>query len=119
MKPWLSATRGSGKWISLLAARPTRSQSPSTSRFASSGLPPRLRVWVMTSSFKAPLPVDEHGDHVHRERRDERDRQRHVDVQPQVEDRLVAHRAARAREELVLLEQQRVDLAVGVRGLAG
>jgi hypothetical protein len=53
MKPWLSATRGSGRWISLLAERPTRSQSPSISRFACSGLPLRLRVWVMRSSFRA------------------------------------------------------------------
>src|SRR5882672_8048261 len=107
ISPWLSETRGSGRWISQLAARPTRSQSPSISRFACSGLPARLRVWVMRRSFKgALLPVDEHGHHVHRERREQRDRQRDVEVEPQIEDRLVAHRAPRAREQLVFLEEK-------------
>ena len=49
--------------------------------------------------------------------RQQRDRQRHVDVEPEVEARLERHRAARPRDELLLAHHQRVELLVDARGL--
>src|SRR5471032_2817387 len=118
--PCSRAMRGSGRWISQLAFLPTRIHSALTVFLVWAVRPPPRGVRWMMSSFNASRsPVDENRDDVDRERREQHEGERHVDVEPQVEDRLVAQVAARALEEHVLLQQQSVDLLVELRGLAG
>jgi hypothetical protein len=44
--PCSSGTRGSGKWISQLALRPTRSQSAVIVFFVGPRVPPRMISWT-------------------------------------------------------------------------
>ena len=89
MSPWFRAMRGSASSTSLEALRPTRTQSAVTSLRTCTMRPARLRLCEMTSSFKsAPglrLPVEEDGDHVRGERGEQGDRERDVEVEPEVE----------------------------------
>src|SRR5882672_1144595 len=101
--PCSSATRGSGRWISQLALRPTRTQSATTVFFTCAARPPGRGVRITMSSFtRSASPVDEDRDDVRHERGEQHEGKRHVHVEPQVEDRLVAQVAARALEELLL-----------------
>src|ERR1700681_635214 len=65
------------------------------------------------------LPVKKYRDDMDDQGDQQRNRQRHVDIQPDVEPRLELDVATSARDELLLLEQQRVELMVGLRLLAG
>src|SRR6266704_348959 len=106
--PCSSAMRGSGRWISQLAFLPTRIHSATTLFLVCAVRPPPRGVRCMTRSFKARSPVDEDRGDMHGERREQQEREGHVYVAPQVEDRLVAKVAARAVEELVLLQEKPV-----------
>src|SRR5260221_2480469 len=118
--PCSSAMRGSGRWISQLALRPTRTHSVVTVFWVCVVRPPPRGVRVRMRNFTARAsPVDEDRDHVRRERGEQHECERHVEVEPEVEHRLVAQVAARALEQLVLLQQQGVDLLVEPRALAG
>src|SRR5471032_748723 len=118
--PCSSAMRGSGKWISQLAFRPTRIHSAVTAFLVWDVRPPPRGVRWMMSSFNARgSPVDEDRNDVHRESGQQHEGERDVEVEPEIEDRLVAQVAARALQELVLLQQQPVHLLVELRALAG
>src|SRR5688572_29343647 len=108
--PCSSATRGSGRWISQLALRPTRSHSPSTT--LRTGVRPGARV--TTRTFKRS-PVDEDREHVRHQRRQHHEGERHVQVEPQVKDRLQPQVAARALQQLVLVQQKAKHLLVDAR----
>ena len=103
--------RGSARWISQLALRPTRTQSALTV-FFDCVIRPSGRGALLDDEklHAAASPVDEHRDDVHDERGEQHEGERHVDVEPELEDRLVAKVAPRAPEQLVLLQQQAVDL---------
>src|ERR1700687_4402977 len=65
------------------------------------------------------LPVEKYRDNMDDKGDQQRNRQRHVDVQPNVEPRFELNVATRPRNELLLLEQLRVELMVGLGLLAG
>src|SRR6187401_3446084 len=115
-----SATRASGRWISQLALRPTRTQSTSIVLRVWATRPSGRCVRVTRRSFtRAASPVDEDRHDVHHECGEEHEGERHVEVEPHVEDRLVAQVPPGALEELVLLQQQAEHLLVELRGIAG
>src|SRR5687768_14883312 len=106
MRPCSRAMRGSGRWISQLAFRPTRTNAASTAFL----VVPRAPPLNTPRSFTRRSPVDEDRDDVRRERGEERERERHVQVQPEIQERLVLEAPARALQQLVLLEEEPVHL---------
>src|SRR5690242_21618889 len=110
--PCSSGTRGSARCTSQLVLRPTRSHWPVTARRET------LRPALVVMRIFIALPVDEDRDHVHRERGEQHEGERHVEVEPEVEYRLVLEVAARALEHLVLLQEERVDVLVEARAVA-
>src|SRR5437660_2982153 len=65
------------------------------------------------------LPVEEYRDDMDDQGDQQRNRQWHVDIQPNVEPRFELNVSTRARNELLFLEQLRVKLMVGLGLLAG
>src|SRR5688572_21656685 len=98
--PCSSGTRGSARWISQLALRPTRSHCAVTAFFDWTRPPARMTIRTFIA-----LPVDEHRDHVRQERGQQHEGERHVEVEPKVEQRLVAQVAPRLVEQLLLAQQ--------------
>src|ERR1700687_2649651 len=65
------------------------------------------------------LPVEKYRDDMDDQGDQQRNRQGHVDIEPNVEPRLELNVATRPRNELLLFEQQRVELMVGLGLLPG
>src|ERR1700694_2107180 len=65
------------------------------------------------------LPVEKYRNDMNDQRDQQRDRQRDMDIKPYVEPRFELDVTARSRDELLLLEQQHVELMVGLCLLAG
>src|SRR6266567_4639622 len=64
-------------------------------------------------------PVEKYRDDMNDQDDQQRNRQWHVNIKPNVEPRLELNVAARPRDELLLLEQQRIELMVRLGLLAG
>src|SRR3981081_956354 len=65
------------------------------------------------------LPVEKYRDDMDDQGNQQRNRQWHVDIEPNVEPRFELNVTTRPRNELLLLEQLRIELMVGLGVLAG
>src|SRR5690606_17055014 len=72
----------------------------------------RMLAWAWAGVV---LPVEEHGNDVPDQGREQGDRQRHMDVQPDFHDRLILDVARHTRRQAALAREDVDELAQGFR----
>src|SRR5262249_3642756 len=103
------STARSGRWIVFSAARPMTSSSAATMRSRTISRPLAVRSTVRMRYVIAALPVVEHADDVRGQRTEQHHRERHVDVEPDLEHRPEPQVPADLRELRLAPAQQRHD----------
>src|SRR5690606_13569124 len=104
-------TARSATWIALPLSRPSEIVSPGSAASRIICLP--VLVVEMRRRMKLIVrasPIEEYADDVRRQRRDQREGERHMDVEPDFEQRAKAQVLAKPRQRCLLLRQQRDNL---------
>src|SRR3546814_8529935 len=106
---WCGLTARSATWSALLASRPSLMLSPSSGWSRTISLPVLVvairRRMKLIVPFPA-LPIEKDADDVRRQRRDQRKGQRHMHIEPDLEQRAEPEVAAQPRQRRFLLGQQ-------------